>query len=130
MAHLITFTSTRFDLAHEPANPVNPIAGFSPLAWLRERLLALGYQCTDVDAEDWGWYFEVATAAGGYLVGCSADPEEGGDEIRVQIDTVRSLKDRLTGTHLLSDDDPLSRHIEQLVREDPATSKLEIDRAE
>lgn len=141
MAHLITFLSTRFDVAREPVNPINPIAGFGPLAWLRERLLALGFQCGAIDAEDWGWYCHVSTAAGPYLVGCSADGVDGDDsddrdttaveegvEFRLQIETVRSLKDRLTGAHVMRDDDPLSRRVEQLLRDDPATARLEIDR--
>jgi hypothetical protein len=38
MAHLITFSSTRFDGEAETPNPINPIAGEGVLQWLRDKL--------------------------------------------------------------------------------------------
>jgi hypothetical protein len=39
MAHLITFTSSQFDVSVETPNPINPIAGEGVLKWLREKLV-------------------------------------------------------------------------------------------
>jgi len=58
MAHLISFDTAKFDLAAEPPNPINPIAGVSFLHWLREAL-GEGYAVSEPAAEDWGWYVDV-----------------------------------------------------------------------
>ena len=55
VAHLITFTTSRFDITTEALNPINPIAGESVLTWLRRQLAEHGYEATDPQAEDWGW---------------------------------------------------------------------------
>ena len=73
MAHLISFTTDRFDVSGETPNPINPIAGQSVLLWLREELLRAQYRVTQPDTEDWGWYIDVESAAASYLVGASAD---------------------------------------------------------
>jgi hypothetical protein len=36
MAHVMTFRSSKFDIATETPNPINPIAGESLLLWLCE----------------------------------------------------------------------------------------------
>ena len=97
MAHVITFTTSRFDIANEPPNPINPIAGQSVLAWLRGELDRAGWRTTDPDTEDWGWYIEADGAAGTYLVGASADAHEPTAEVEwtIQVHKTRSLKDKL-----------------------------------
>jgi hypothetical protein len=59
MAHLITFATSRFDMAKETPNPFNPIAGEHLLIWLGEKLAEHGYEATEPAAEDWGWYMDV-----------------------------------------------------------------------
>jgi hypothetical protein len=130
MAHLITFTTARFDPASEPANPINPIAGQSVLLWLRDGLAKAGYRTTEPDTEDWGWYFDVADAQGSYLVGASGDGNSDGPEIEwvIQVDRHRSLMDRLLGRNRLTADDPLLACIEDIVRAEPAVSNVIVDR--
>jgi hypothetical protein len=59
MAHLITFTTARFDTTKEPPNPINPIAGQGVLTWLRAELLRAHYRVSEPATEDWGWYMNV-----------------------------------------------------------------------
>jgi hypothetical protein len=128
MAHLISFDSSRYDLAAEPPNPINPIAGVSVLHWLRETL-GDGYAVSEPDAEDWGWYVDVTRAGAVYLVGASAEANDrGGAHWMIQIHRHRSLKDKLTGANKLSPDDPLTIRIAALLVTDPAIRNLEIER--
>ena len=78
MAHVISFHSTRFDVASEPPNPINPIFGESVLRWLREKLDALGYETNEPAPEDWGWYVDVKGAGASYFVGASGEAAEDG----------------------------------------------------
>ena len=59
MTHLISFSSTRFDVTKETPNPINPLAGESLLLWLREKLSGGMYEVTAPAPEDWGWYVYV-----------------------------------------------------------------------
>ena len=130
MAHLVTFTTTRFDPASEPANPINPIAGHAVLAWLRDGLVRAGYRTGEPDTEDWGWYMDVADGAGSYLVGASGDGEADGSAIEwvVQIHRHRSLMDRLLGRNPLLSEDPLLACIERIVRAEPSVTNVIVDR--
>jgi hypothetical protein len=129
-AHVITFRSDRFDAAVEPPNPINPIAGESVLRWLREPLGRSGYEVTEPQPEDWGWYIGVSGPGGAYLVGASADAEAGPGPVdwTLQIHKPRSLRDRITGANRLATDDPLSGLIERLVRDGAAAADVEVDR--
>jgi hypothetical protein len=46
VAHVITFRSSKFDVMKERPNPINPIAGESVLAWLREQLKSSSFVVT------------------------------------------------------------------------------------
>lgn len=130
MAHLITFWSSQFDIRSEAPHPLNPIAGESVLRWLREQLLARGFAVTDIAAEDWGWYVEVAIAEAIYLVGLSAEPASGGAvECKVQIERHRTFTERLTGKGKMTSDDPLSTAIEQIIRQVPDASRVDVQKA-
>src|SRR5262245_7408477 len=72
MPHIIMFETSMFDARNEPENPINPIAGYSPLAWLRSTL-ASRIDLTEPDSEDWGWYSTGTLGGYEYLVGCSSD---------------------------------------------------------
>ena len=126
MAHLISFDTSKFDLAAEPPNPINPIAGVSVLRWLREAL-GDGYAVSEPDAEDWGWYVDVTRAGAVYLVGASAEANEGGAHWMIQVHRHRSLKDKLTGANKLAADDPLTERIASLLRADPAFRNVEVE---
>ena len=120
MAHVITFRTARFDPTKERPNPINPIAGESVLQWLRAELSRDGYQVSQPDTEDWGWYVSVEGGGAVYLVGASADVEEGAVDIEwtVQVHKNRSLKEKILGKNKMAADDPLSRLIEKIVRAD------------
>ena len=132
MSHVINFRTTRFDIRKETPNPINPIAGESVLAWLREEIMKHGYEADAPDTEDWGWYMGVRKGGAVYLVGASADADEPGPEIDwvLQIHKQRSFKDKLTGANKLSGDDPLSRLIEGLLRAEQDFTSIVVDRSE
>ena len=130
MAHVMTFRSSRFDVATERPNPINPIPGESVLRWLRERL-GSPYATTEPAAEDWGWYVDVTGDGAAYLVGASGDAVEespGDVDWTVQVHRHRSLRDKLTGRNKLTADDPLSSLIERLLRDDGGMRGVEVDR--
>ncbi|HEX9944036.1 MAG TPA: hypothetical protein VGG03_18650 [Thermoanaerobaculia bacterium] len=132
MAHEITFRSEKFDVSAEDPNPINPIAGQSLLLWLRGRLHDAGYEADEPATEDWGWYIELAVFDSSYLVGASGFPEEEREdasvEWHIQIHKLRSLLDKLTGRNKLTSEDPLSRIIEGLVRNEPEFTEVEVYR--
>ena len=131
MAHLISFTSSKFEAATEPSNPINPIAGHALLTWLREELLLLGWKISAPDAEDWGWYISATKGDAKYLVGASGemDGEALPTDWIVQIDKHRTLLEKLTGKNKLSGDERLTRDIEAIVRKGANPSKIEVDKS-
>jgi hypothetical protein len=130
MAHVIQFTTDRFDISREPPNPINPIPGHSVLQWFKERLAAAGYAVTDPATEDWGWYIEAETGAGSYLIGASADPEDDAREVDwvVQVHKTRSTKDRLVGQNRMTPDDPLTAFLVELLQSDPKIDYVTVTR--
>lgn len=130
MAHLITFWSSQFDLAAEAPHPINPIAGESVLRWLCAQLLSRGYEVTDVAAEDWGWYAEVAMGEAVYMVGLSAEPHADRSlECKVQVERHRTFFERLTGAAKMTTDDALTTAIEHIIRGLPDASRIDVQRA-
>ena len=127
MAHVLSFRSSKFDIATEMPNPINPIAGQSVLRWLCEQLRDSPYRTTTPEAEDWGWYVDVNGAGGSYLVGASGDPGEPGASIEwtVQIDKHRSMRDKFTGANKMSADDALSALVERILRSEPGIADVE-----
>jgi len=127
--HVISFTTSMFDLAAEPPNPINPIAGVSFLHWLRAAL-GSDYAVGEPAAEDWGWYVDVTREGAVYLVGASAEDEANDGEANwiIQIHRHRSLKDKFTGANLLGPDDPFTERIAALLAADPAFRDIEVDR--
>jgi hypothetical protein len=126
-SHVISFSTSMFDLSAEPPNPINPIAGVSVLHWLRA---ALGseYAVSEPAAEDWGWYVDVTRERAVYLVGASAEAGNDGEAHWIlQIHRHRSLKDKLTGANGLGPDDPLTQRIAALLGADPAFRDIEVD---
>lgn len=130
MTHVISFITSRFDVAAEKPNPINPIAGQSVLLWLKVELLRAGCQVTEPDTEDWGWYMDVRHADVAYLVGASADAEASSAPVEwtVQVHRHRSMADKLRGRNKMAADDPLSALIERLVREDGTAQQVSVTR--
>jgi hypothetical protein len=131
MAHLITFTTARFDISKEPPNPINPIAGHGVLTWLREELLRAHYRVSEPDAEDWGWYIHVDGADASYLVGASGAADDPGAPVEwtIQVHRNRSMKDRVLGRNKLAVDDPLFAIIERTIRGESSIEQVEVTRA-
>ena len=122
MAHLIEFKTDRFDPAREPPNPVNPIPGYSILAWLREHVLP---GATEPDHEDWGWYIEVEWEGSRYLVGAICHEAEDGAsgperDWALQIHRHRSVMDKMLGRNRLQPDDPLVKRVVGALRAEPS----------
>ena len=120
MAHVIEFTTSRFDISKETPNPINPIAGQSVLSWLRQELIRAGYTVSEPATEDWGWYVGVEKDGASYLVGASADAENAAADVDwvIQVHKSRSLKDRMFGSNTMAVDDPLVALIEKVIRSD------------
>lgn len=66
MANLITLSTSRFRREDERPNPINPIGGEAVLKWLRGSLTLRGYEMTEPEPEDWGWYVDVHGPGGPY----------------------------------------------------------------
>jgi hypothetical protein len=129
MTHLITFTSSQFDVSRETPNPINPIAGQGILNWLRDKLISAGYEVTTPEPEDWGWYVHVNGRDGAYLVGASSDVDQPAPrEWVIQIHRERSLKDKLLGRNKLAGDDALTARIETIVRDGGSAQDVQVDK--
>ena len=130
MAHLISFTTARFDVSSEKPNSINPIAGQSVLLWLRQELLRAQYRVTEPDTEDWGWYINVEGAGASYLVGASADAADPIPTVEwiVQVHKNRSIKDKVLGRNRMAADDPLFALIEGIVRGDSRIEGVSVTR--
>lgn len=127
MHPVIHFRSRLFDLAAEPENPINPIRGASVLQWLRKRLPA-GLQATEVEAEDWGWYFDLDWHGRPYLIGASAEPADDGlADWMVQIDKRRNLKERLLGQARMTADDPCLQWLRGQIESEPAFDAVSVE---
>ena len=129
MAHLLYITTTKFDATKEPPNPINPIAGHGLLTWLGEELHKIGWDVTEPDAEDWGWYFYAQKSGASYLVGASGEMASGipPTDWIIQIHKNRTLFQKLTGKNKMADDDLLARDIESIVRRDASATKIEVE---
>ena len=130
MAHLISFTTSRFDVSAEQPNSINPIAGQSVLLWLREELVRAQYRVTEPDAEDWGWYIDVESEDASYLVGASADAADPTPTVEwtVQVHKNRSMTDKVLGRNKMATDDPLFALIEQIIRGDSRIEQVSVTR--
>jgi hypothetical protein len=130
MAHVFHFKSAKFDITKEPPNDINPVAGESVLASLRQRLGA-EYTASQPDTEDWGWYIDVTGAGAKYLVGAHADAHEpvAGDVVEwaLQVVKSRSMSEKLFGKNKQAEDDPLAALIESLLRADAEILDLEVE---
>ncbi len=129
MVHLISITTTKFDATREPPNPINPIAGHGLLSWLREELRKVGWDVTEPDAEDWGWYVYAQKSGASYLVGASGELGNGipPTDWIIQIHKNRKFIEKLTGKNQMADDDLLAREIETIVRRDASATRIGVE---
>jgi hypothetical protein len=130
MAHVVSFSTGKFDVSAETPNPINPIAGQSILKWLRAELVKAQYTATEPDTEDWGWYIDVTGNDGSYLVGASADADGSTPDVDwvIQVHKRRSFTDKVFGRNKMVADDSLAALIERIVRADPQIFEVSVDR--
>jgi len=121
VAHVISFSTGKFDISKETPNDINPIAGESVLNWVSEKLAGTPFSGGDPSTEDWGWYIHVEGAGATYMVGASGEPVRPPPDMDwvIQVHKLRSFKDKLMGRNKQSDDDPLFVLLEKLVRGEP-----------
>ena len=130
MNPVISFKTDKFDTSKERPNPINPIAGESILYWLRDNVFQPEHQCTEPDAEDWGWYMDVSYKGRRYMVGGIAFDEDFDDSGRViewlvQIDKDRSIKEKLLGREKIDGNDPFVQEVFQALRGEKTFSDVE-----
>lgn len=109
---VLRFRTSAFDVSRERPNPHNPIPGESLLLWLAEHA-APELQIPAPEPEDWGWYTYVGCNGRKYLLGASASEDDGGGEREwtLQIEKLRSLREKLLGKGKMSQDDQCAAHI-------------------
>jgi len=121
----ILFETSRFNLSRVGPHFINPCCfGEDVAGWLRERLRSEGWEVTEPDQEDWGWYVEASRDGASYTLGLGGIPndEDGGSdegEWRVMVTKHRSLIDRLRGKNRLIEDEPILTLIESVLRSEP-----------
>ena len=126
-ASVITFRTSRFDPGSEPPNPINPIAGYSVLVWLRTSLSSLDF--SEPDTEDWGWYSTVEFEGLSYLVGACCQGQPGDEpplDWAIQIKKQRGLMDVLRGRNRMDRDDGLCALIHAALLAEPAFTNVEL----
>jgi hypothetical protein len=130
MTHLVYITTTKFDATKEEPNPYNPIAGKGLLIWLGEQLTKVGWEVTEPDAEDWGWYIFAQNSGSTYMIGASGEMASGTPPTDwiIQVHKNRTFMEKLTGKNKLSEDDLITREIESIVRRDTSITKVEVDK--
>ena len=102
-------------MAAEPANPINPIPGHAALTWLRGELQRHGYEVTEPDAEDWGWYVDVRRGDDRWLVGASGVRDAGDvHDWTFQVKKHRTLLQALLGRERTRKSDPLFGLVHEL----------------
>ena len=127
MTHLITFSSDAWAVSAETPNPINPIVGQGLLRWLREQLSSAGYDASEPEPEDWGWYLTAKCGDKSYLVGASSEIDASSPrEWTVQRHRERSLFERVLCRNKLQADEPLCFLLEELIRAHPLTRSLRV----
>jgi hypothetical protein len=111
MPAVIRFNTSKFDVARERPNPINPIFGESLLLWLKQALEP-AHKVDTPEPEDWGWYANLVWEGQRFMLGSSASDEENGErEWVLQVVPHRSLKERLLGRGKVEHDHPLVQYL-------------------
>ncbi|WP_406662968.1 hypothetical protein [Gallaecimonas sp. GXIMD1310] len=129
MNQTIHFNTTMFDVTTEKENPINPIYGVSLLVWLRSELKGQ-LELSEPAAEDWGWYCELTYDGTRYFLGASACFEEGDDPTQalewvLQVDKVRSLKEKIFGKNKITPSDRCFLFFKQFFEQNPAFTDVQ-----
>lgn len=120
MASVIRFNTSKFDVAAERPNPINPITGQSLLAWLRQAAKPR-VAITEPEPEDWGWYSFAEWNGRTYLLGSSASEEDNGErEWVLQVVKQRTLLEKVLGRERMQEDDGLAAFVLGLLAQEPA----------
>ena len=128
-AAVIRFVTALFDVSKERPNRINPIAGESLLLWLADQLRGR-VSLTGPDTEDWGWYSTLDWNGRHYMLGSSASDEKEADGTRewvLQVVKQRSFKERVLRQERMSTDDPCVGSILEILRNEPAFSRVSVD---
>ena len=127
MSRVIRFTTSEFDISKERPNPINPIPGESLLLWLRDKARPR-VELTEPDTEDWGWYSFVNWDGRQYMLGASASDEGNGErEWILQIEKDRSLKEKLLGRELMTENDQCATFFQRLLEQEPGFKSVSVD---
>ncbi len=122
MVWLYEFSSTRFNPADEPPNPINPFAGYGLLQWLGETLAQTDFNVSlPPEAEDWGWYIIASSPPASYLIGAADQSidDQGKVEWAIQVYRERSILDKLLGRNKLSANEPILLAIQTILDTTP-----------
>nr|WP_296016743.1 hypothetical protein [uncultured Acidovorax sp.] len=120
MASVVRFKTSKFNVAAEKPNPINPFAGQSLLLWLREAALPR-IDVTEPEPEDWGWYSFATWDGRTYILGSSASEEQNGEhEWVLQVVKQRTLVEKVLGRERMQKDDGLASFVLQLLQQEPA----------
>lgn len=108
------------------AQRVNDNIGGDALArWLSAALRQSGVEASEPWPEDHGCDFSIARDGKTYLCVCHIEEEgEAKREAGVFLSQSRSLKDRLTGAHKFTPDDPLAALTHDLLAAHPDVTEL------
>jgi hypothetical protein len=120
MAAVFRLNTSKFDVAAEKPNPINPIAGQSLLAWFRQAAKPR-VAITEPEPEDWGWYSFAEWNGRTYLLGSSASEEDNGErEWVLQVVKQRTLLEKILGRERMQNDDGLAAFVLGLLAQEPA----------
>lgn len=124
MTAVFCFNTSKFDVAREPKNPINPIPGASLLEWLQKQVNG-AVEVSTPEPEDWGWYSYVQWEGRNYLLGASASEAEGGDHEWVfQVVKQRSIWEKLLGRAAMSRDDECAKYFRGLLEREASFKGL------
>jgi len=124
---VIRFNTSAFDVSKERPNPINPIPGESLLLWLRERARP-EVEVSEPAAEDWGWYSDLKWEGRNYMLGSSASEDVNGQwEWILQIETYRSLAEKLLGRAKMGEVDACANFFQQVVKSEPTFEGVSVD---
>jgi hypothetical protein len=121
MHPVIHFQSRIFNL---DAEPENPIPGASLLDWLGRHIPGMSAPAP----EDWGWYSHVELDGRRYLIGaCAHASPDGNHEWVLQIDKVRSFKEKLFGQARMTTRDPCFSSMHGLIQQEPGFTAISVE---
>jgi len=129
----VLFCSDRFNLSEPREYFINDCCfGDDVARWLADLLQSRGLTTTEPDQEDWGWYFDVCFAESRYFVGIGGAPDEevsasNQGQWRLIVEKHRTLRQKLSGSNKLRDDDAFVGVLKDIVSCEPGLVLLGIE---